>query len=352
VEVGLASPFNGFHCLPAGQSLPLALRVIPPATALASVSLLATTTSTSYMSAPPMPATTLSWSLPQSLPSTLLPMPPTALVAPSHGLPPHSGFSLSPGSEPFPRNLVEKIRSGQFVDMRELLRDNITLTQQLEVLGGQSVPALPGVLRPRLREVTSISSWMYCFMAYIAIRAGNVDDTRDKLAYARLILRESLRHSGRGWIDYDRVFRQQAALDNTMSWNTLHPGIQAATLLGQSGSPSSLCTICRELDHSAANCAMAYLEPPRSQLICTQPSATPENSRQPVKRQGPFHDVCHSWNKGACIYPATCTYRHICAICHQRHMARNCPRSTADAKDRPTPFSKQPATQPREWRGQ
>ena len=134
--------------------------------------------------------------------------------------------------------------------MHELLRDNISLTQQLEALGGQPLPVLPaaGVLRPRLREITSITSWMYCFLAYIAIRADNPGTTRDMLAYARLVLRESLRHGGRGWIDYDRVFRQQAALDSTLSWKTLHPGIQAATLLGQSEAPGSVCTIC-ELDH-------------------------------------------------------------------------------------------------------
>ena len=33
------------------------------------------------------------------------------------------------------------------------------------------------------------------------------------LAYARLLVREAQRHGGRGWLDYDRIFHQQAALD-------------------------------------------------------------------------------------------------------------------------------------------
>ena len=41
------------------------------------------------------------------------------------------GFSLSPASKPFPRNLADKVRSGQFVEMRDLLTDNIALLQQV-----------------------------------------------------------------------------------------------------------------------------------------------------------------------------------------------------------------------------
>ena len=36
------------------------------------------------------------------------------------------------------------------------------------------------------------------------------------LAYARLMVREAQRHGGLGWLDYDRVFRQQAALDPSL----------------------------------------------------------------------------------------------------------------------------------------
>ncbi len=38
---------------------------------------------------------------------------------------PPLAISLSPASEPFPAKLVGKIKSGQFVEMRELLTDKI-----------------------------------------------------------------------------------------------------------------------------------------------------------------------------------------------------------------------------------
>ena len=47
-----------------------------------------------------------------------------------------TGFALSPASEPFPQKLVERIRSGQYVDMWDLLTDNISQLQQLEAFGG------------------------------------------------------------------------------------------------------------------------------------------------------------------------------------------------------------------------
>ena len=47
-----------------------------------------------------------------------------------------SGLVLSSAAEPFPRKLVEKVNSGQFVEMRELLSDNIALLHQLEATPG------------------------------------------------------------------------------------------------------------------------------------------------------------------------------------------------------------------------
>ncbi len=108
-------------------------------------------------------------------------------------------------------------------------------------------------------------------------------ETRNFLAYARPLIRESGRHGGSAWIDYDRVFRQHATLDHTLQWNMLHPGIQAATLIGRGGGvgaatlvergvgAASFCTLCREPDHPADQCALTYLRQPTIQA--TVPSA-------------------------------------------------------------------------------
>ena len=70
-----------------------------------------------------------------------------------------SGTCLSPGSDPCPHKLVEKVQSGIYVEMKELLGDNISLLNELESLNvATTLPALPGTAKPRLRGV-STASW-------------------------------------------------------------------------------------------------------------------------------------------------------------------------------------------------
>jgi hypothetical protein len=94
-----------------------------------------------------------------------------------------------------------------------------------------SGPYMLGSARPCMREVSSLASWCYCFLGYVAMRTTD-PSTQDQLAHARLIIREAQCHGGLGWLDYDRAFRQQAANDSSMRWNTLSPSLQAATIFG------------------------------------------------------------------------------------------------------------------------
>ena len=231
-----------------------------------------------------------------------------------------SGLILSPADVPFPRKLVEKVIARQFVDMRELLPDNISLLHRLESVQGPIPVQTLGPTRPRLRNVTTISTWVYCFLGYMAILTTD-PRTRDQLAYARLIIREAQRHGGRGWLDYGRAFRQQAAVDPSIRWNTLFPGLQASTILGQTNSQAStFCTLCRGADHVQSQCALAYLYPQPMRAS----AQVRQTSNRPARRA---ENICKSWNKGACIFPNTCTYRHVCMMHQLHHMARDCPKT-------------------------
>ena len=263
-----------------------------------------------------------------------------------------SGVCLSPGSAPFPPKLVSKVLSGVYVDMKELLGDNIALLQQLESLNMvTTLPALPGVMKPKLREITSLASWLYCFLAYAALRCPD-QATRDRLAYARLIVHEAQRHGGQGWREYDRVFRQQAALDHTLKWNELHPAIQASTLFncrpgaaalvnGQSPSTGMFCSVCRGVDHTAVQCALAYQQPGPATGSSTVDGLQPP---RPAKKRATVaaHSLCISWNRGKCIFPSSCTFRHICSVCFQQHPAIECP----SRMGRPAPHSSAPTGPP------
>ena len=304
---------------------------MPTASALVSVPLLDAPLDGDIPSSAAMPGV-----LAQTVPPPVTAMSGVAVTSHGQAHLPRLGLSLSPDTAPFPQKLVDRACSGQFIEMRDLLTDNVSLLQQLETFGGQyPVPAMPGMLKPRFREVTTLPSWLYCYIAYVAMRASD-QGVRDMLAYARLIIREAQRHGGSGWLDYDRVFRQQAALDPSLKWNTLHPGIQASTLVGRTSRLATFCTLCREPDHTAEQCALSYMRPPGSQLPLLQPSTSlPAGPYRTLFRRRPesLAGICVNWNKGRCTFPA-CKFKHICATCHQQHTARDCIATPASSEYR------------------
>ena len=91
--------------------------------------------------------------------------------------------------------------------MRDLLYDNIAVKHHFEnphrAMGMQLTPVSAN---PRVREVTSLPA---CFLTFLAV--GTSDQS--KLTYTTLLIREAMKHRGQGWLEYDRLFWQQAALN-------------------------------------------------------------------------------------------------------------------------------------------
>ena len=157
------------------------------------------------------------------------------------------------------------------------------------------------------------------------------------LAYSRLIIREALKHGSSGWLDYDRVFRRQVAINPLLPWNVNESSLQAMTILGQRSGTVTFCTLCYECDHLAAHCALAPLQPN------IRPVPAPPNAqRQEVSAQHPprwpetLLHICVAWNKGICRRPS-CTFCHICTTCQHSHRARDCADTPADSKYKSLP---------------
>ena len=161
-------------------------------------------------------------------------------------------MSLPMSARPIPAKIVRQIQSGQYVEMQDLLDDNMAVRRHFEDLhGAMGMQLLPITSRPRVREVSTLPVWVSCFLTYLAI--GTVDPvTWDRLAYATLLIQEAMRHGGQSWIKYNRLFRQQAALNPNLPWNTIHPGLHASTILGQRQlGPGTFRTLCQGCDHTA-----------------------------------------------------------------------------------------------------
>ena len=94
----------------------------------------------------------------QTIPS--LPQVPVLVTAPPNYLS-RPGLILSPASDPFPQPLVQKVQSGQFVEMRDLLADNVTFLSQLSLLHGVGTVPITTVQRTGLCEVPL---WCYGYI--------------------------------------------------------------------------------------------------------------------------------------------------------------------------------------------
>ena len=108
--------------------------------------------------------------------------------------------------------------------------------------------------RPRVREVISLQSWIDCFLTYLANGTTDVV-TKERLAYAVLLVRESLRLRGGGWLEYNKLFCQKVVLNPNTQWNIIYPVLQVTIILSQRSSMAgSFCSLYKDCDHTAAQC--------------------------------------------------------------------------------------------------
>ena len=247
------------------------------------------------------------------------------------------GLLLLSADAVLPQKVVDKIRGGKFIELKELLQDNLSLATQLDELQGTSSTVhVVGVSRPRLRDITSLAAWCYCFVTYVATMTTD-PITRDQLAYARHIIQQSQSQGGLGFLDYDRAFRQQVAADQSLRWNTVNPSLLASTVLGHAHryAPQSFCTLCRAADHTRPQCALNYLQP---QLQSASYGLGSGTSGLQARQRRNMRIVCNDFNKGVCSRGANCRFPHACRICFQRnHPATHCPRAYAGNSAGPSP---------------
>ena len=104
-------------------------------------------------------------------------------------------FMLGEGLPPVPAKLVAKILKGEFINMAELLRDNIEAERRWccsDTTSNQT--------RPPQREIPNILSWLQCFGVFAGVVASkHPDRVPQLLAYQTTIVREARRWWG-NWV--------------------------------------------------------------------------------------------------------------------------------------------------------
>ena len=248
-------------------------------------------------------------------------------------------FKVGDGLPVVPPKLVAKIQRGEFVDMSELLKDNIEADRRrsLQDQGAAAAALMCSVWMSGKsggrREVPDILSWVQCFATYACVLGeAHPEKTKELWAYMSLIVREARRCGGSGWREYDGMFRQQAPSAINLEWGKLDGSLYAVTFLAHQSGRGRLCRWCQESDHQSGDCALV---PDRQSSSAVVPSSSLETKQTSSSgregrtqgRSGRSEKICYSWNAGKCRFHPYCRFRHVCSTvgCNEDHRAIECP---------------------------
>ena len=138
-------------------------------------------------------------STPSSFISPAWPAPGNSTFAPSVG----KAFVVGPGYAPIPAKLVTKITSGVFVELADLLAENLRAQESKPhiYLDGKLVvsPA-----RKRVVEITDILTWVQAFTIYAWVFCNaHQNHWQDLTQYKLLIMQTARQFPGPAWQTYD-----------------------------------------------------------------------------------------------------------------------------------------------------
>ena len=174
--------------------------------------------------------------------------------------PPEQPFILGEGLPTVAAKLAGRIRRGEFVDMTELLQDNIEAERRRGSVPDNTCAG--GVGKARRQEVPDLLSWVQCFGVYACVVASkHPEKISEKMAYQTTIIHEARRCGGAGWQGYDNMFRQHAANLPSIDWSKVNNSLFAVTFMAQQNGRGKTCELCLEPDHMAAECALAPAKP-------------------------------------------------------------------------------------------
>ena len=242
-------------------------------------------------------------------------------------------FILSEGLPSVPHKLVARILRGEYIDMADLLRDNLEAQRRCTSQSSGSPPLGAAPTSRGRREIPDLLSWVQCFGTYIAVvTSQNPERMRQLVAYQTLIVREARRCGGKGWLAYDSG--QQAVGNSSTDWSQIIQSLYAVTFMAQGEREKGrCCMLCLESDHFEDQCAL-YTPPHKHKKTAERnilESREPTNSG---RTRSIASLACFAWNQGECRFPA-CKYHHVCVWCAGDHRIPQCPLIKGDKDSRP-----------------
>ena len=212
----------------------------------------------------------------------------------------NKAFVVGPGYAPVPYKLVSKITAGHFVDLADLLLDNIR-AQEIEPQAFLEGKLVVSGSKKRVIEIADIVTWIDAFTIFSMILCHTFPSRwKDLNQYKLLIIQPARRFSDKSWLHCDIAFRKEVAASGSTDWSRMHPDLYNFHTRSPAASGSS--------KFSASS--------------LTEPLGSSDN---PWSSQ-----YCHSWNDGRCRWPfGCCRFRHSCESCDGDHPRIHCPQRSA-----------------------
>ena len=244
-------------------------------------------------------------------------------------------FVLSEALPVVPARLVKRILKSEFVEMNELLKDNMEVERRRGLEGTSQSQYFQ---RGNRREVPDLLSWIQCFSLYAAVVASRYPEkTKELWAYQATIIAEAQRCGGRGFVSYDSTFRQQMLSFESTDFSRINQSLYSTTFLSMRGK-GQCCSMCNLPDHGREDCA---LNPSRTvPVVHMKESAAPTKvdprggSGEP-RRKRPRRGACFAWNDGSCKSSSeSCKFEHVCSYCFGNHRRPFCKSRPAEGSGR------------------
>ncbi len=156
-------------------------------------------------------------------------------------------FMLGEGLPVIPAKLVVKILKGTYVDMADLLQDNIALEKRVSTTDQETgaLKSTVGKKRERMEDVQGLLSWAECFNTFTCVVVSKaLDKFKPLTVYQSMIIREARRFGFHGWLQYDHLFRQQAARSLQTGGASTQPCTHCRSSAISGGTPKRAATAC------------------------------------------------------------------------------------------------------------
>jgi len=224
------------------------------------------------------------------------------------------GEGMAPG-------LPQRIREGEFVEMCELIPEFWLAKEEDGTVKAER--------QRQPRRVMDILTWVQSFAIYVSVRATHDSSMiAELMTYMYMIVRASQDFGGTSWVNYDTVFRRQAAAMGATAWPRVNGSLHHICFNGPHRE-AQRCELCLASSHSTEDCALGGPEHECSNRLRALESAVWSLSSRQTIQTTPTSTSCATIRSGVqCLESAGLPFSSVPTYPYMQQLWQQPPGST------------------------